>query len=81
MASGNLERLLKAGVVQSEDRLSPEERLVIDGLSEDEIQTLIGIRAKLAKAMGDDSYSPEGGDSEAASFESSVGPIQSNFIV
>ena len=81
MANGNLERLLKAGVVQSEERLSPEERLVIEGLSADEVQTLIGIRAKLAKAMGDESYSPEGGDSEAASFDQSLGPIQSNFVV
>ena len=81
MANGNLERLLKAGVVQSEERLSAEERLVIEGLSEDEVKTLIGIRAKLAKAMGDESYSAEGGDSAAASFDQSLGPIQSNFVV
>ncbi|HEX2165424.1 MAG TPA: aroma-sacti cluster domain-containing protein [Thermoanaerobaculia bacterium] len=51
MASGNLDRLVEARVVTSADALSGAERTVIEGLSEEEVSTLIGIRQKLSDAV------------------------------
>lgn len=51
MASSNLDRLVEARVVPSVDALGDAERTVIDGLSEEEVQTLIGIRQKLSDAV------------------------------
>lgn len=51
MASSNLDRLVEARVVTSADALSGAERTVIEGLSEEEVSTLIGIRQKLSDAV------------------------------
>jgi hypothetical protein len=52
MANGNLDRLVEAQVIPSAEALSEAERTVIDGLSEEEVQTLVGIRRKLSAAVG-----------------------------
>lgn len=71
MADSNLDRLLEAGVIRTKELSKPEIE-VIDGLSEDEMKTLIGIRRKLASAAGE--------DSPAAGFEDSA-PLASNIII
>lgn len=50
MANGNLDRLVAAQVIPSAEALSAAERTVIDGLSEEEVACLVGIRRKLADA-------------------------------
>ena len=74
MADSNLDRLVEARVVPSPEALSDAERTVIDGLSEEEIQTLIGIRKKLSEELAG---SEQGGfslvDPESA--------IKSNFVI
>lgn len=52
MADSNLDRLVEARVVPSAAALSEAERSVIDGLSEEEVETLVGIRRKLSDAVG-----------------------------
>jgi hypothetical protein len=75
MADNNLDRLVKARVVPSPEALSDAERAVIDGLSEEEVDTLVGIRQKLSAELA--GRSPEGGfglvDPESA--------IKSNFVI
>lgn len=51
MADSNLDRLVEARVVPSAAALSEAERSVIDGLSEEEVETLVGIRRKLSEAV------------------------------
>jgi hypothetical protein len=51
MADSNLDRLVEARVVPSAAALSEAERSVIDGLSEEEVETLVGIRRKLSDAV------------------------------
>lgn len=51
MASSNLDRLVEARVVPSPSDLSEAERTVIDGLSEEEVSTLVGIRRKLSEEV------------------------------
>lgn len=55
MANGNLDRLVQARVVPAPEQLTEAERRVIDGLSDEEVTTLIGIRGKLSAAVGADS--------------------------
>ena len=51
MANGsNLDRLVEAKCIPDPDLLSAAERQVIDGLSGQEVDTLIGIRKKLGDA-------------------------------
>jgi hypothetical protein len=50
MANGNLDRLVEAQVIPSAEALSQAERTVIDGLSEEEVACLVGIRRKLSDA-------------------------------
>lgn len=50
MANGNLDRLVEAQVIPSAEALSEAERSVIDGLSEEEVACLVGIRRKLSDA-------------------------------
>jgi hypothetical protein len=50
MANGNLDRLVEAQVIPSAEALSAAERTVIDGLSEEEVACLVGIRRKLSDA-------------------------------
>lgn len=71
MAS-NLDRLKEAGVVPQNADLSTAEAAVIDGLSEDEVKTLIGIRGKLQQQVD-----KEQEDSAALS----VPEVNPNFIV
>lgn len=63
MASSNLDRLVEARVIPSADALSAPERKVVDGLSEEEVATLIGIRRKLsgelAGQLGREASDPE----------------------
>ena len=76
MANGNLDRLVQARVVPSPEALSDAERGVIDGLSEEEVSTLVGIRRKLSEAVG-------GGDSPAASLgdEDPDLDLKSNIVI
>jgi hypothetical protein len=49
MSNGaNLDRLVAAGAIRDPDALSEAERRVIDGLSEQEVTTLVGVRRKLS---------------------------------
>ena len=75
MANGNLDRLVEARVVPSPEALTDAERRVIDGLSEEEVSTLIGIRRRLSAEIG--------ADSPAASFadEDPELDLKSNFVV
>ncbi|HEX2253299.1 MAG TPA: aroma-sacti cluster domain-containing protein [Thermoanaerobaculia bacterium] len=51
MANGsNLDRLVEAKCIPDPDLLSASERQVIDELSDQEVETLIGIRKKLGAA-------------------------------
>lgn len=61
MAS-NLETLQSAGCIAPGAKLTKAELEVIDGLSEEEVRTLIGIRTKLADAAGAASLTRGGED-------------------
>lgn len=62
MADSNLDRLVAAQVIPSAETLSDAERTVIDGLSEEEVETLVGIRKKLSDAVGASSPAASLGD-------------------
>ena len=68
----NLDRLKEAGVLPDEAKLSAAEEAVIDGLSEEEVKTLIGIRGKLQQQMDKE---------QEASAALSVPEVNPNFIV
>jgi hypothetical protein len=74
MADSNLDRLVEARVVPSPEALSDAERTVIDGLSEEEVQTLIGIRKKLSAELAGNA---EGG----FSLVDPESEIKSNFVI
>lgn len=83
MANGNLERLVEARVIASAEALSEPERQVIDGLSAEEVDTLVGIRRKLSAAAGSGSSSPAASLSDFDSDpESGLEPeFQSNIVI
>jgi hypothetical protein len=64
MANGNLDRLVQARVVPAPEQLTDAERRVIDGLSEEEVSTLVGIRRKLSGEVGADSPAAGLGDED-----------------
>ena len=64
MANGNLDRLVQARVVPAPEQLTDAERTVIDGLSEEEVSTLISIRGKLSAAVGADRPAVSLGDED-----------------
>jgi hypothetical protein len=65
----NLEKLKDAGVIADTATLTSAEAKVIEGLSDAEVSTLIGIRQKLADEMAKDSAALDAPD------------VSSNFIV
>ena len=75
MAEGNLDRLVAAGAIRNVDDLSTAERAVIDGLSEQEVATLVGVRQKLSEELGKRSSLA---DAEASELQGDVSP---NFIL
>lgn len=75
MASGNLDRLVQARVVPSPEALSDAERRVIDGLSEEEVATLVSIRRKLSAELAVDSPAASLGDEDPEL------DLKSNFVV
>lgn len=75
MASGNLDRLVQARVVPAPEQLTDAERAVIDGLSDEEVSTLIGIRQKLSAQIGGDSPAASLGDEDLEL------DLKSNFVV
>ncbi|HEX6203406.1 MAG TPA: aroma-sacti cluster domain-containing protein [Thermoanaerobaculia bacterium] len=75
MANGNLDRLVQARVVPAPEQLTDAERRVIDGLSEEEVSTLVGIRRKLSAEVGADSPAASLGDEDPEL------DLKSNFVV
>jgi hypothetical protein len=75
MADSNLDRLVKARVVPSPEELSDAERAVIDGLSEEEVDTLVGIRKKLSAELAG------GGAGGGFGFVDPESAIKSNFVI
>ena len=65
----NLEKLKDAGVIADDATLTSAEAKVIEGLSDAEVSTLIGIRQKLADEMAKGSATLDAPD------------VSSNFIV
>ncbi len=68
----NLEKLKDAGVIAEGADLSSAETTVIDGLSEEEVNTLISIRKKLGDQLAKE---------QEASAALSMPQVSSNFIV
>ena len=80
MPSSNLDRLVEAQVVPTPEALSAAERNVIDGLSEAEVATLIGIRRKLSGELARQ-RGREGADAESTLAAESESTLKSNFII
>ncbi len=74
MADSNLDRLVEARVVPSPEALRDAERTVIDGLSEEEVQTLVGIREKLSAELA-------GGTQGGFSIVDPESEIKTNFVI
>lgn len=69
--SDNHRKLVEAGVIPTTAELTSAENKVIAGLSDDEVNTLIKIRARLGEAMAE-----EGGATRGAADD-----VSSNFVI